>query len=435
MAEKNIYKSNINTLSINEKKEERKLITYLSLGSMFEWFEIFLFIYWAPLISSHFLDFSIPFAELIYAIVIFGVGLISRPIGGLIFGYIGDRWGRKNAFLISIILITLPSLALAFMPTFTSWIYASLIYIGLMRLLQGVPAGGELPGALCLLAEGAARGRKRYVCSYLFVGPQIGQILSLILCFTLQTYLSQTQLISWGWRLSFFISGIIGVIGFFFRKGLHESPVFEKLKTDHKIEHHPLRESFQHHKKDMAIAFFLSFFEVVGFFMIYFYLFENSNELLKINKSHQLPIYLTFLILLTILMPIFGKIGPKYSTLFLFKLSAFGVIILSYPFYLAIYTESIGWIFTLLILLILFFCIQFSILPSFLANLFPENIRFTCIGFSFNITDGIVGGIIPYIGYWLTKNLDNPGAFVLLFPLTAIFFLIGLTLSKKPHSI
>jgi MHS family proline/betaine transporter-like MFS transporter len=414
------------------RKSERAIILPITLGSMFEWFEVFLYNYWAPLMAQNFFDLTIPFAEFIYAILILGTGFIARPFGGIIFGYIGDKWGRRTSFLLSIVCITIPSLGVVFMPSFSSWAYASLVYIGLMRFLQGIPAGGELPGALCLLSEGASPGRKRYLCSYLFVGPQIGQILSMLLCFSLEKYLSHEQLIDWGWRLSFFIASIIGIIGFFFRRTLHESKAFENLKTEHKIEQNPLRASFKNHKKNMLIALFISLFEVVGFFMIYFYLFQNATEILKINSSYSIIIYAFYLIILTIMMPIFGSIEEKYKSRSLFKLSAIGVAILSVIFYFSILNNSVLWMFILLSIIILFLCIQFSLLPSFIAGLFPTGVRFTCIAFSFNITDGVIGGLVPSIGGWITNLTGEPGAFTLLFPITAVIFLVFLRLVKNP---
>lgn len=412
-------------------KEERSIILPITLGSMFEWFEIYLYNYWSPIMSKSFFDLSIPLAEFLYAILILGTGLIARPIGGLIFGYIGDRWGRRKSFLISIIAISVPSLAIAFMPSFSSWAYASIIYIGLVRFFQGIPAGGELPGALCLLSEGARPERRRYLCSYLFVGPQIGQILSMLLCLMLESHLSKDQLMDWGWRFSFFVAGIIGLIGFFLRKKLNESKAFENLKTEHKIEHHPLKESFTYQKKNIAVGFVISLFEVIGFFMIYFYFFENAKEILKINPKYNLWIYLIHLIFLTAIMPVFGSIGYKYKSRPLLKLSAIGAIVISLPLYFVITNGSIFWIFFFLNILILFLCIQFSILPSFLANMFPTRVRFTCLGFSFNIADGVIGGFTPYIGSSLIFLTGKTASFALIFPITAVIFLFFLRYVKE----
>ena len=416
---------------------ERSLVIPVTFGSQFEWFEFFLFFYWSRIFETeaHFSGLSASVEELIYAILLLCSGLLARPIGGIIFGRIGDKVGRRDAFMWSIIGITLPSIILTVMPSFPTWAYSSLIYLGVMRLLQGIPAGGELPGALCLLYEGATNSRKRYICSYLFVGTQLGQILSVLLVLLLQATLTHEQLLSWGWRLSFGISSVIGILGSFLRKKffvpLHETKEFETLKKEHKVEPHPLRKSFKNYKKMISLVLFLSVFEVSGFYLIYYYLFEKP-ELLKLNQFYGNLIYLLYLGVLTVIMPVLGSIKHNFKIETLFKISALGVIITSIPFFFAI---DRGWssflIFQLLTLMILFFCIQFSFLPSFMAGLFPTQVRFTCIGFSFNITDGVIGGIIPLFASWLTKATGQEAAFVTVFPVSALIFLLCLKLIKK----
>jgi MFS transporter, MHS family, proline/betaine transporter len=412
------------------KSTERAIILPVTLGSLFEWFEIFLFIYWSKIFAESYKDLYGSLEELIYAILLLCTGLFARPIGGLLFGFIGDRWGRRIAFLISIVSITLPSAILTLMPDFPTWAYSSLIYLGIIRFVQGIPAGGELPGALCILLEGAEKKRRRYVCSYLFVGPQIGQILSVLTIAILEKSLSYEQLIGWGWRLSFGISSIIGIIGFFLRRKLHETKSFQHLKSEHRIEHKPLRESFKNHTKNIVKAFFLSIFEVTGFFVIYYYLFEHISDMFNIPYSYKYPLYLFYLIVLTILMPIIGSFNIKYSSRFFFKLSAFGVVLFTIPFYFVIDRNHFFWFLLILSILILLFCVQFSFMPSFIGEMFPAKVRFTCIGFSFNIADGVFGGMIPFLCEWLSRVTGKQANCVILLPIAGLIFLFALKFVK-----
>src|SRR3990167_3824333 len=424
-------------LRVKLSDAERSLILPVTFCSQFEWFEFFLFVYWSEKFESQ-VHLSHSIGHFAYAILLLCSGLLARPLGGIIFGHMGDRFGRKKAFMWSIIAITLPSIILTIMPSFSTWAYSSLIYLGVMRLLQGIPVGGELPGALCLLYEGAALSRKQYICSYLFVGTQLGQILCVILIILLQTFLTNEQLFSWGWRLSFGISSVIGIAGIFLRKRifrtLHETEAFKNLKKEHKVECHPLRKSFRGYKKRMTLVLFLSIFEVSGFYLIYFCLFEK-HELLKLNQFYGNLFYLLYLIVLTVLMPIIGSIKHNLKIETLFRISALGVIITSIPFFFAIERGLSSFlIFPLLTLLILFFCIQFSFLPAFIAGLFPTQVRFTCIGFSFNVTDGAIGGMIPLFASWLTKATGQEAIFMSVFPISALIFLFCLKLIKKESS-
>lgn len=180
--------------------QERSFVIPITMSGMFQWFEFFLFIYWSKIFEpeAQFADFFGPLTELGYVILLFIIHLFSRPIGGIIFGFIGDKFGRRIAFAISITLTLLPSTILTFSSSFPAWSHTSIIYWCLIRLSQGIPAGGELPGALCMLYEGSNENNKRrkYLCSYLFVGSQLGQFLSVLTIFSLQYYLTHEELIT-----------------------------------------------------------------------------------------------------------------------------------------------------------------------------------------------------------------------------------------------
>lgn len=410
---------------MSARKMEATLISAVTIGSILEWYEIYLYVYWSPIIADEFFDLSGPVAELINALLVLIVGFIARPLGGLIFGYIGDRWGRKRSFLLSIILISIPSFATAFM-SFSTWNLFAIVYVGIMKFIQGIPAGGELPGALCLLSEGSSPERKRYLCSYALVGPLIGQIISMTQCIFLEMYLSHESLVEWGWRISFFIGGTIGIFGYFLRTKIHESDSFKHLKKSHHVSEHPIKEAFTNHKKNILLGFLISIFEVVGFFMIAFFLVDNFTKIFNIDQKHTLLINIIMLTPLTVIQPLIGKLGDKYRNKPLYILSAVGVIFISIPFYFAIRESSQFWSITLLAVLVLFLSIQFALLPSLIVDLYPTEVRFTCIGFSFNVCDSVIGGMVPLLATLLVQGWGNTASFVIIYPIAAMIFLCTL---------
>lgn len=259
---------------------------------------------------------------------------------------------------------------------------------------------------------------------FAFLGPSINPKFDFWVC--------SMSVISWGWKISFAISSILGLIGTFLSWKLHETRTFLNLKKPaHEVEHQHVIESRKKHWKSILLVIFLSIFEVSGFYLIYYYFFENE-KILKMDSTCRVLIYLLYLFALTIMMPIFGGLKIKYKIESLFKLSAIGVSIISIPLYFAIENElSLIYLLSLLTIAILLFCIQFSFLPSYIASLFPDKVRFTCIAFSFNITDGAFGGIISFFAIWLTKFFNAEGAFIIIFPLSALIFLVSLKLIKK----
>ncbi len=413
------------------KASERKIVLPVTIGSILEWYEIFLFFYWIPIISRQFTDLSTPIAELITFITVILVGFIARPMGGIIFGYIGDHWGRKRSFLLSILLITVPTVLTAFMPTFFSWTIVTVIYIGIIKFIQGIPAGGEIPGAICLLFESADSKRKKYLTSYTFVGTLIGQILSMSQVLLMEKYFPSDFLIKYGWRISFLIGGLIGIFGYFLRKRLHESMPFIHLREKHEVLKNPIKHSLKNYKTKIFIGFLISIFEVVGFFLLTFFLVENAEKILNLTLIQNLIMNIIVLTITMLLLPIIGKFGEYYKNKPLFVWSTLGIIIFSFAFYFAT-LNSLTILPTIFLgIVMLFLCVQYALLPSLIANLFPTAVRFTCIGLSFNICDSFIGGISTYLSFIFIKFTRNWASFILLLPIAAIIFLATLPFVKE----
>ena len=413
------------------------IIIPVTLGSMIEWYEVFLYIYWSPIIESALeIDYTLPVIDFFHASIVFAIAsCVSRTFGGVWLGAKGDRKGRKEVFFWTLFFIFLPIFLTLFMPT--KWVFFSIIYMGLMKFLQGIPAGGELPGALCFLEECAFRERRTYVCSYLLVGPQIGQIIALGQSMLMKHLLPAHFLATWGWRLSFGLAVVIGCLGLKLRKKLHETSAFHGIEVKHEVLKHPIKEIWKKYKKNVTIGMFLSIFEVVGFFLIEFYFLGNIKTLCHLNFQQCLVLYGISLVPIVLLMPVIGKLAAKYhytkwlNAQSLMIASGLGVILLTLPLYLTFLKDCLPVSFSLFGLLIFFLSIQFALIPSLLAEIFPTNVRFTCLGFSFNLTDSLLGGVLPFIAGGIVSFTGNSFAFIFLLPLAALIFLFSLHLTKK----
>lgn len=418
-------------------KKEMSIIIPVTLGSMIEWYEVFLYIYWSPIIESALkIDYALPVIDFFHASIIFVIAIcVSRTFGGVWFGLKGDREGRKGVFFWTLFFIFLPVLLTLFMPT--KWVFFSIIYMGIMKFLQGIPAGGELPGALCFLEESTQKVRRQYVCSYLLVGPQLGQIIALLQSMLMQKLLPNHFLATWGWRLSFALAVVIGCLGLKLRKKLHETSAFHGIEVKHKVLRHPIKTICKQYKKNVVLALFLSVFEVVGFFLIEFYFLGHVQALCHLAFHQCLVFYGVSLIPIVFLMPIIGKIAAKYhdtkwlNAKSLLIASGLGVMILTLPLYFAFKEASIAVSFSIFGVLIMLLSIQFALIPSLLAEIFPTNVRFTCLGFSFNLTDSLLGGSLPFIATGVMSFTGKPFAFIFLLPLAALIFLVSLYFTKK----
>lgn len=405
--------------------KERAVLLPITIGGILEWYEFYLYVYWAPILSEAAFEAASPIAEIIHATII--VRLLARPVGGVLFGYFGDKIGREKVFLFSIVGIVIPmALMLILSLTLKSWVLLAFVWMTVGKFLQGIPAGGELPGALCYLTESTPPERRQYMCSYLFVGPQIGQILSMAQYFLLEAIFPPDELIQWGWRISFLVAGCLGCLGFFLRKRLHESMDFKELESRDTVEKHPIKSILKNYKGKTLLVFAISIFEVVGFFLLEFFLIQNAATTFGMSARDILVIYAIVLVVITAIMPFIGRFASQFNIRRVYISSAVAVILLSIPFYFAIFYSLKPFVISIFVLLMLAFSIQFALLPSLISSLLPTKIRYSGLGFSFNMADSVVGGLALIFAAHLVKITNNPASFVIILPVSAVIFLFCL---------
>lgn len=417
------------------KSAQRSVIFATIIGGILEWYEIFLYAYWAPVISRHFFYSKSQVIAELNVLAIFAIGFLSRPIGGLIFGHIGDRYGRKAAFLASMFTMTAPSFIIGVLPSYEQIGFLAPLALGLTRLLQGLPAGGELPGAMCYLIESAPSSRKKYMSSYTFLGVQIGVIIAILEFLVLEKYLSQSALDNLGWRLSFIFGGFLGLFGFYLRKKLRETPLFEHLEKESRIIHKPIIQSIKRHKKQLLTGFACSILATVGFFVIAVFPGIYFDKTTGISSTNNSIIILCLLLVSSITLPFFGSLGDRFRVKQLLSFSAICIILFSPVFYYALDSKSIFFVISAELLLVLFLNFQFALLPSLLAGIFPITVRYTCVGLSFNLCDSIIGGITPILTFYLLEHTGNIASFFVVICIAAIISLVAIALVKKEQHI
>lgn len=374
---------------IYTKRQQRSIISAVNIGTILEWYELSLYVYWAPTISDFFFDPNSKTSGLLNVFLILALGYLIRPLGGIFFGRLGDRIGRRKALLWSILSMTIPTLMMAFLPSYLSVGLLAPILLCVTRLFQSFPAGGELPGAFCYLYESAQFNNRKYLTSWGFVGNQIGIILAMVECLIFETYFSAEALATWCWRLSFLIGALIGLYGFYLRYTLRETPVWEHLEKTHKLIKSPISKILLRHKwkilKGIGYSAIpsVSFGALTSFFPIYF------EEFLGASYSKNLVILIVILIVVTIPLTFFGKLADKYDyKKILVSCTAFIIFLMLLLRFLGI--DSFGSLIICTLLAISFSCL-YAILPFILTDLFPTSLRFTGIALTFNIADSFEG--------------------------------------------
>lgn len=224
--------------------EQKRVIVASSLGTIFEWYDFFLYASLTVHLAQHFFSGVNPTAGFILALLAFAAGFLVRPFGALVFGRLGDLVGRKYTFLVTILIMGMATFFVGLLPSYeTIGIYAPFLLV-LMRLVQGLAIGGEYGGAVVYVAEHAPDNRRGFFTSFIQITPACGLLLSLIVIFGVRLLIGETAFAAWGWRIPFLLSVVLLGISVFIRLKMNESPVFQKMKEEGRQSKAPLAEAF-----------------------------------------------------------------------------------------------------------------------------------------------------------------------------------------------
>jgi MFS family permease len=224
--------------------EERKVIFASSLGTVFEWYDFYIYGTLSVLLAKHFFSTVPANVAFIFTLLAFAAGFAVRPFGALIFGRLGDMIGRKYTFLITMTLMGIGTFFIGLLPGYGSWGIAAPIVLIALRLVQGLALGGEYGGAATYVAEHAPKDRRGYYTSWIQTTATLGLFMALLLVLGIRNWQGEEVFGDWGWRIPFLLSGILLVISIWIRLTLNESPVFQRMKEEGKTSKRPLTEAF-----------------------------------------------------------------------------------------------------------------------------------------------------------------------------------------------
>ncbi|HEY4298668.1 MAG TPA: MFS transporter [Paraburkholderia sp.] len=225
------------------RREELKVVVGASVGTVLEWYDFFLYGSLAVFFSGHFFPAGSATAGYLASLATFGVGFVIRPIGAVVFGRFGDKAGRKATFLVTIVVMGLCTAGIGVLPTFKTIGWASPVLLVLLRMLQGLALGGEYGGAATYIAEHSQPRRRGFTTGFLQTTATFGFLLSLGITLLCRAFMSAEAFADWGWRLPFLISLVLLAISTYIRTTLSESPVFAKMKAEHRLAVSPVKES------------------------------------------------------------------------------------------------------------------------------------------------------------------------------------------------
>ena len=308
---------------------ERKVIFASSLGTVFEWYDFYIYGTLGPFLAKYFFSSVPPAVAFIFTLLAFAAGFAVRPFGALIFGRLGDMIGRKYTFLITMSLMGVGTFFIGLLPSYATWGLAAPIVLIALRLVQGLALGGEYGGAATYVAEHAPKDKRGYYTSWIQTTATLGLFLALLLILGIQRAMGEDTFGSWGWRIPFLASGILLIVSIWIRLSLNESPVFQRMKEEGKTSRRPLTEAFgewRHAKIAILALLGATAGEAVVWYGGQFYALFFLTQTLKVPSGTAWILILVSLALGTPLFVLFGwlsdKIGRKPIILVGFLLAA-----------------------------------------------------------------------------------------------------------------
>ena len=294
--------------------DERKVIFASSLGTVFEWYDFYLYGSLAEIISKQFFSGVNERAAFIFALMAFAAGFAVRPLGAIVFGRLGDMVGRKYTFLVTMLIMGLSTFIVGLLPSYAIIGIAAPIILIALRLLQSLALGGEYGGAVTYVAEHAPMGRRGFYTSWVQTTATLGLFMSLVVILLVRHSMSEEAFVAWGWRIPFLLSIILLGMSIWMRMSLDESPLFQRMKDESKTSKAPLRESFAQ-RKNLKLIFLALFGLAAGqgviFYAGQFYALFFLTQTLKVDIATASILLAIALLLATPLFVFFGALSDR----------------------------------------------------------------------------------------------------------------------------
>jgi MFS family permease len=295
-------------------KEEKKVIFASSLGTVFEWYDFYLYGSLAAIIAKQFFSGLDPTSAYIFALLAFAAGFLVRPFGAIVFGRLGDMIGRKYTFLVTILIMGASTFIVGLLPTYASIGLAAPVILIVLRMLQGLALGGEYGGAATYVAEHAPNGKRGAYTSWIQTTATLGLFLSLLVILGVRNFLGEKDFGDWGWRIPFLLSILLLAISVWIRLSLNESPAFQKMKSEGKTSKAPLTESFGQWKnlKIVILALLgLTAGQAVVWYTGQFYALFFLTTIAKVDVTTANLMIAASLIIGTPFFIVFGALSDK----------------------------------------------------------------------------------------------------------------------------
>ncbi|OCX14100.1 glycine betaine/L-proline transporter ProP [Pseudomonas graminis] len=429
-------------ITIVDDAKMRKAITAAALGNAMEWFDFGVYGFVAYALGKIFFPGADPSVQMIAALATFSVPFLIRPIGGVFFGAIGDKYGRQKVLAATIVIMSLSTFAIGLIPSYESiGIWAPILLL-LAKMAQGFSVGGEYTGASIFVAEYAPDRKRGFLGSWLDFGSIAGFVLGAGVVVLISSVVGEEKFLEWGWRLPFFLALPLGMIGLYLRNALEETPAFqqhvEKLEQGDRegLAHGP-KVSF----KEVATKHWRSLLTCIGvvaatnvtYYMLLTYMPSYLSHNLHYSENRGVLIIVAIMVGMLFVQPLIGFLSDKIGRRPFIIAGSIALLVLSIPAFKLINSGQLGLIFAGLLLIAVILNFFIGVMASTLPAMFPTHIRYSALASAFNVSV-LIAGLTPTVVAWLvetTQDLYMPAYYLMV--VAVVGLITGLTMKETAN--
>jgi MHS family proline/betaine transporter-like MFS transporter len=403
-----------------------------AIGNVLEWYDFAVFGFVAPFMSKQFFPASDKTSALIQTFGVFAAGYLARPIGGVLFGQIGDRLGRKRALQLSVALMAIPTSLITILLTHEQVGLLAPILLIALRLLQGLSVGGELIGSSTYLVEVGEVNRRASSGSWSFFGAVLGNLLGSGVAALIHHLLSDAQIDAWGWRIPFLGGLAIGVVGWQMRSGLAETAEFIELQRSGKTERRPAIQSLTETPlRVLQVAGIVLFFGA-AFYTLFIWMPTYLMNFVKPPINDALLLNTLAITLMLVLMLPAGRLADRIGYKAVIALSILGLALTIYPLFRWIDSGSRAAVILAMGVFAVLLSGSQAAVPVAMAELFPPRLRYSGTAIGYNLALALFGGTAPLVATWLiakTGDLAAPAWYLTVLAIVSLLFVLTI----RPH--
>ncbi len=396
--DKNPDNSTIDNAPVNIR---RKVILAGLVGNVMEWYDFAVYGYFASIIGTLFFPSKTPAVSLIAAFGAFAAGFLVRPLGGLLFGRIGDLFGRKQAMILSVMAMAVPTVLIGLMPSYQLIGIAAPILIILLRIIQGLSVGGEYTSSLIFLTEHAASTHRSRTAIWGMWGATAGILLGSAIGALISSFITDEQLLNWGWRVPFLLGSLVAVSGYIIRRGISASVPEGSSKT-------PIKDTFVKHRLPVIKVALLNVGFGVAFYAAFVYSVTYIKTIDKLSESIALNLNTLSMVILLALLPFTSWLSDRFGRKPLLILGSAILTFGTIPLFHLLHTTDKLIIFWGELGFVVAIAIFGGALVAANVELIPNAIRCTGLALAYNASIGFFGGTTPMVSAWLIKSTGNP---------------------------